>query len=793
MLKKLFIILIGILSISSGKAQFKVFGKTKSAKNEPIEHISVKLYDFNNKSIYTQSDSLGNYTFPNLPAGNYNILFSAINYLSQQNSFQLKGDTSIHVQLKENAQALADVQINSKRPLLEKRIDRTIFNLENSVTAIGTDALELLAKVPGVRVVNDHVSLVGKGGVNVMVNDKLIQLSQDDLSNYLKSILYDQISKIEVITNPPAKYDAQGNNGLINIVLKKTTAEGFKGSINTVFTQASHPTASMGGNVSYRKDKIAVNSTFNIRKGSIVPFEQSTIFYPSQSWNVINKDRNFRTVLSGQIGLDYQISKKTMLGAAYNGGYTNFHSEENIKTRVSNVNQQLDSILNSDANAEISSHYHSANLFLKQNFDSTGKQLTINADWFTFADDKNRAFNNQSFFGDGAIIPGSFAEYLSTSKQGIALYTLKADVDLPYKNFEVSFGTKLSFIKNESDIAFYRKRNDIYAVDLNQSNLFIYHENTQALYANVNKTIKKWDFQLGLRLEYTQINGNSVNQEIKFNYLQLFPTFYATYRAGNQSAWSINYGRRINRPAYRKLNPFRWYSNQYVYTEGNPFLQPSYNHNIELSHTYKSSLTSTLAFSGANNGFADVNFIDVNSNTQATKPVNFITGYSYQFSNSLVSNPFENWQTINQFDVFYNVSKSAIVQTQANLSRMGAYFSTSNQFTINKSKTVLADVNFWFQFPTAEGLNEIKSQYNLDFGVKTLLLNKKLQLSLSANDLLKSNRYRFSSLINNIKQDYNNYYDARQLRITARFNFGNEKLKQTDRKSGNEEERRRSN
>ena len=120
---------------------------------------------------------------------------------------------------------------------------------------------------------NDQVSLVGKGAVNVMINDKLVQLSQDDLSNYLKSISSDQISKIEVITNPPAKYDAQGNNGLINIVLKKVNAKGFNGSANTVFTQAAHPTASAGGNISYRKDKIAIYSNFNLRKGSIVPFE----------------------------------------------------------------------------------------------------------------------------------------------------------------------------------------------------------------------------------------------------------------------------------------------------------------------------------------------------------------------------------------------------------------------------------------------------------------------------------------------------------------------------------------
>ena len=755
--------------------------------------VSIKLTNANHKTIYTQSDSLGNYALLNLPAGNYNIFFSAINYLSQQRSFQLRGDTSIHVELKENTQLLADVQINSKKPLIEKKIDRTIFNVENSTTAIGTDALELLAKVPGVRVLNDQISLVGKGGVSVMINDKLVQLSQDDLSNYLKSISSDQISKIEVITNPPAKYDAQGNNGLINIVLKKVTVEGFKGSVNAVFTQATHPTASAGGNFSYRKNKITVNSNFNIRKGSIVPFEQSTVFYPLQNWNVINKDRNFRTVPSGQIGLDYQITNKTVLGLSYNGGFTNFHSEENIKTKVFNLNQQLDSVLNSDANAEISSHYHAANLFLKQALDSTGKQITINADWFSFADDKNRAFNNQSFLGDGTAIPKSFAEYLSTSKQGIALYTLKADVDLPYKSLKVSFGTKLSFIKNRSDIAFYRKLDNVYSIDRGQSNLFTYHENTQALYANLNKTFKKWDFQVGLRAEHTQVDGNSINQQIETNYLQLFPTFYAVYHNNNKSTFNINYGRRINRPAYRKLNPFRWYSNQFVYTEGNPFLQPSYNHNIEISHTYNNSLISTISFSGTTNGFGDVNFIDENSNIQAAKPVNFITGYNYQFSNSFLSNPFKIWQTINQLDVFYNRSKSAIEQTLANLNGVGAYFSTSNQFTINKRKTVLADVNFWYQFPSVEGLNHNRRQYNLDFGMKTLLLNKKLQLSLSANDVLKTNKSRFSSIINRISQDYNNYYDARQLRITVRFNFGNEKMKQVDRKSGNEEERRRSN
>ncbi|MFW0715691.1 outer membrane beta-barrel protein [Pedobacter sp. N23S346] len=785
------IVLLLIIIKINANGQFKVFGKTIGDNDQPLQYVSVKLTGVGNKTIYTQSDSLGNYDFHNLPTGKYNMIFSAINFLTQQSDLNLLKDTSINIQLKEDINTLADVQIDSKKNLIEKKIDRTVFNVENSVLAFGTDAFELLAKVPGIRVLNDQISLVGKGAVNVMINDKLAQLSQDDLSNYLKSISSDQISKIEVIANPPAKYDAQGNNGLINIVLKKVSSEGIKGSVNTVFTKATHLTLSAGGNFNYRKNKITLYSTFNVRKGSIVPFEQSNIFYPTQTWNVVNKDRNFRTVPSGQVGLDYQLSKKTLLGLSYNGGLTNFHSEENIKTKVINANGRLDSILNSNANAKIRSHFNAANLYLKQSLDSSGKQIIINADWFKFNDDKSRFFDNRSYLENEIVVPNSFAEYLSTSVQKINLFTLTADVDLPFKTFRLSFGTKLSFIDNESDVAFYKKLNSIYDLDLSQSNLFSYRENTQALYVNLNKTIKKWDFQVGLRGEYTQTNGGSLDEPNKNNYFQLFPTFYAVYRATGENVWNINYGRRINRPAYRKLNPFRWYSNQFVYAEGNPFLKPSFNHNIEISHTYKNVLTSTFSFSNTVNGFAEVNFIDANLITQASKPVNFITGYNYQFSNAVVLSPFKNWQTINQFDVFYNISNSSIIQTLSNLRGFGAYFSTSNQFILNKGKTFLAEINFWYQFPTVDGLNENKSQCNLDFGVKTLLLNKKLQLSINANDVLKTNRYRFSSLINNIEQEYNNYYDARQFRFTARFNFGNEKIKQLDRKTGNEEERRR--
>ncbi|MBT2561896.1 TonB-dependent receptor [Pedobacter sp. ISL-68] len=775
------------------RAQLNLSGKVTDREDKASLFVTIKISDSKNRVNYTQTDSLGLYHFNNLQAGKYSIICSSINFKAVNQSLALTKDTVINIQLQENRNKLADVQINARKSLIEKQIDRTVFNVENSVSAIGTDVLELLSKVPGVRVINDKVSLVGRGSVNIMINDKLVPLSDDELSNYLKSISSGNIATIEVITNPPAKYDAQGNNGLINIVLKKVTAEGFRGSVNTIFSQATHPTASAGGNLSYRKNKITLSSNFNIRKGFLVPFEQSDVFYPTQTWNVVNKDRNFRTVPSGQIGIDYQVSPKTVLGLSYNSGLTNFYSEENIKTTVYSKTGNLDSVLNSDANAKIRSHYHSANIYLKQALDSTGKQLTINGDWFKYSDDKNRFFNNTSYFQNGGVVPNSFAKYLSTSKQNIDLYTIKADVDLPYKTFKLSFGTKLSFINNKSDLAFYKARNEIYELDPGQTNLFNYQENTQALYVNYNKTIKRWDFQAGLRGEYTQIDGISVNEQNRNEYFRFFPTFYIVYRANDKSTFALNYGRRINRPAYRKLNPFRWYSNQYAYTEGNPFLQPSYNDNIEISHTYINVFTTTLSFRHTTNGFNDVNFIDAGTNIQAAKPVNFITGYHYQFSNAVTFNVFKWLESINQVDVFYNTSNSSITQTLSNLNGFGAYFSTLNQFVFNPSKTILGEVSFWYQFPAVDGLNQNKNQYNLDLGIRTLLLNKKIQLAITATDVLKTNQYRFNSLVNNIRQEYNNYYDSRQLRITFRYNFGNEKIKQQDRKLGNEEERRRNN
>ncbi len=784
-----------IFSFSSfgARAQLTIRGQVTETSAKPLASVTVQLSSQLHKQKATQTDSAGFYGFKQLPPGHYQVVFTALNFVRVQNLILLKNDTSWNVQLVPALQQLKEVDVAFRKSRIEKKAGKTIFYAENSLAAMGSDALELLAKIPGVRVLNEKVSLVGRAGINILVDDKLIPLSGDDLSAYLKSISADRISKVEVVTNPGAKYDAQGNSGLINIVLKKNVNEGFNASVNAMFTEASYGTFAGGGNVNYRNGKLSLYGNFNVRKGSLVPFEQGTVFYPEQTWNIVNKDRNYRTVPSGQLGMDYQLNRKTAGGLSYGTGHTSFHSEENIRTTVLGRIQQIDSVLNSDAAARIKSDYYTANAYLKHTLNDGGGQLVFNADWFRFKDQKARFFNHTAYTQYDEYVPQSFSEYLSASAQQINLYTFKMDADLPLEFAKLSAGAKLSFIDNASDISFYKKVKALYESDPGQHNIFSYTEYTQALYAALSKKTKQWDFQLGLRGEYTQTKGLSAGENNRNDYFKLFPTLFITHTLSEQHVLSFSYGKRINRPAYKKLNPFRWYSNPYAYAEGNPFLQPSYNQNLELSHTYAGVLTNALSLSKTSNGFNDVNFTDAGTKVQVSRPVNFLTGYRYQFSSSLVFNRLKNWEANAQADVYYTHFNTALPDVQTGLNGFGAYVSASNQFTLNKAKTFFTELNFWYQFAGVEGLNDTEPLYNLDLGAKMLFLKKKLQAGIQATDVLHSNRQRYSSSLNNIRQVYNNYYDSRQLKLSIRYAFGNEKLKQVNRRAGNEEERKRSN
>jgi len=261
----------------------------------------------------------------------------------------------------------------------------------------------------------------------------------------------------------------------------------------------------------------------------------------------------------------------------------------------------------------------------------------------------------------------------------------------------------------------------------------------------------------------------------------------------DKNIFSLSYGKRINRPSYSWLNPFRWYTDPYAYSEGNPFLQPSYNNNIELSYTYNNFLTTGLSFSKETNKFDQIVFVQNNSNIQINEPLNFITGYSYIWSNSVSFEKLKWLENNSQFSLYYMQSNSSIPQTQQSVEGWGAYMSIDNQFIFNQKRTIICAVNFWYQFPAVDGVDKSSAYYNIDAGLKFLLKKGKIQIAVNTVDIFKTNKPVYYSLVNNIKQQYNNYYDTRQFKLSVRYSFGNAKIKKEDHQLGNQEERDRVN
>ena len=771
-----------------------ISGKISGSKNMPVDRALVRLFKDTAKISSAITDSTGAYRLEKLSKGAFRLQVSSMGFKEINLSILLSSDTTINIELLSYIENLHEVEIISRKPIIEQKADRVIFNVENSVAAIGSDALEAIAKAPRVKVVNDNISIIGKSNIKIMINNKLSPLSGSNLVSYLKTISADNIAKIEVITNPPAQYDAEGNSGLINIVLKKNKNEGYKGSVMFGYRKSTQSFFSGNTDFNYKKDKSNFNINMSGGKGSSTIVDQASIYYPAQTWITSNNRREYSRNFSFSANWDYELTKNDVLGASYSTGTTRPDRNENIQTSIANISKKIDSTIQTNALTDGKTRFNTANLNYVHTFDTLGKKITLEGNWFTYSDNSSRPFSNTTYSGDGTIIQNSFSNFLSNSKQDVNFYTLNAAVDLPYKTFTIAFGGKLSFIKNSSDIEFYKSINGTYQLDNANTNKFKYSDNIQAVYANINKAFnKRWELQVGLRGENTISDGVSLTETNKNTYFKVFPTAYLAFKMNEKNSFTINYGRRINRPGLFSLNPFKWYTSPYAYSEGNPFLKPSFNNNFELSHLYDNFLSTAISFSKETDSYEQLTMVNPDNNIQVTKPLNFLTGYSYQFSNNISFTRLKWLESNNQILVYYRKSTTKLPEISPTTEGFGAYVSTDNQIIFNKERTVIGGINYYYEFPEVSGIDHVKSTQSLSLSLKVLCMDKKLQLAFNAADVFKTAASRFSSTVNGIKQSYYNYYDYRRFRMSIKYSFGNNDIKNRNRDNSSNDERNRVN
>ena len=790
------LLLIPFLAFScSLQAQTRLHG-TITGQHLVVEGANVLLYRMPDSALQKVAitDSSGRFDFEPVPPGNYFLKTYASGFRDTSikiSSILLAEEKPLNIDLSGKGEVvLNEVAITYKKPLIERKSDRTIFNVENSIASIGGDALDALSKTPGVRVNNESIYIVGKSSVRVMINDRLLEISGTDLVNYLKAISADDVSAIEVITNPPAKYEAEGNSGIINLRLKKNSKEGWTIGLRSSYIQATYPNGSAGATVDYKKNKLTLHGNLNGNQGATAPFSELDVFYPQQSWYQTDQRKDYAKNISGQAGADYQLSANSVVGISYSGSSGLPNMKEDINTPIYSTNHILDSSLRTAAFTNRTTSYQSMDAYYQCKLDTIGKKVIVDANYSIFSDSRDKVYTSQTLDDLGQPLATSWKQYKNEGSQQGDIFTVKADVDMPFGKYTWSFGGKATVINNTSGYSFYNSVNGIYVPDTTQSNTFFYTENVQALYASVDRTIKKWELQGGVRGELTETKAYSPTLDFTSTsqYFKVFPTVNINFKANDNNTFSLNYGKRIDRPSYWDLNPFKWYFNQYATAEGTPYLQPSSNNNLELDYTCKDFFTAAVYYSLGTNLQDRILVVDNSSDTQRNIIRNFLTTNSYGANFTYIFNKLKWLESNDQFQVFYMRSVSDLPETIHMLHGMSEYLSSANSFVLNKQKTLLAELNFWYQFAGIDGVDKSSSFYNLDVGVKVRTLHKKMEISANVSDIFRSSTGTYYTSVNDISEVAHNYFDDRRLRLTVKYKFGNDQLKTNTHLAGNQEE-----
>ena len=782
------ILFVAILLLSNFlfSQQSKIIGNVIDGKNNAIEFAEIRLLTQDSIAVKSEFSNAQGLFSIQATHGNYIIQVRHLKDIIYSKNIDLHRGINLGNIKVNSIQEIKEVVVEGKKKLIERKVDRLVFNVENFISATGGDALDALRLTPSIRVKNDQISMIGKSGMSVMVDDRLIQLSGDDLINFLKTIKSDNIKSIEVITTPPAKYDAEGNSGIVNIKLKKAKLNQWNTSLRSSYIQSTYPKGSFGGSFDYQKNKFSLYSDLNYINGSNLPIQTNQIYYATGLWDEISQIRNYQNSLNTRIGINYKMTDRWNMGIQYLGNFNKPNIKENILTTVYNADDSsVNSYIKTLSDSENKNDNHSINLNSIIEMDTIGRKMILNLDYFKYKNNLNRNFSTIDLVSAN-----------NTSLQDIENYSAKLDFEHPLKWVNLSYGGKLSFIKTNSNVNYFDTTTGNPVFDPTQSNIFEYKENTQAVYISGNKKIsEKWQTQLGFRLENTQTQGYSqtLNQKNNNDYTKLFPTFYITYTPTEKNTFSLSYNKRINRPSYGILNPFRWYKNPFSYVEGNPFLKTSFSDNIELSYTRNDNWSNTLYFSHTKNGFEQLTLIDNNTNIQRTVAENLFNTSVFGISESYTFKKIKWLSSTFSFNWNYSWSKSLIPITNQNLNGANAYFSTNNDFVLNKSKTLLFNISYWYNFKGVSDLDKNNAYSQLDTSIKYLVLDKKLQISFNVNDILGSNRPIYTSYTDNTQIDYKNYYDVRLFRLSLTYNFGNKNINIEKKEFGNEEEKNRAN
>ena len=800
------LLLIGFASFwfTSANAQSFSIRGTIHADNKPVEAATVSLLRADSTKIrQAVSDKSGQFEITISKEGDYLVSVNSVGNQTYYSTIILLDENHPQTDLKtidlQETAKLSDVIVTSKKQFIEQKIDKTVINVDASPTNTGLSAYDILEKTPGVTVDKDgNISLKGKPGVSVMIDGKPSYLSAQDLANFLKNLPSTSLDQIEIMTNPSAKYDAAGNAGIINFKTKKSKVKGFNTSVTIGGGIAKYPRANESINFNYRTGKVNVfgNYSYNYNKRS--QQLDLTRNFRDSSGQVDTRFDQHSDMLSEyqshyfKTGMDFYASKNTTLGFAMNGNFNPGNFGVVNTTNISNATDKLESQALTNSNSNEKWTNYGANLNMTTKLDTAGTELSANLDYIHYRSLSNQMFVT-TFYDDKGTQTGDDETLRGYLPGTINIYSGKLDYTHPLKhNIKLEAGLKASYVETDNIANYDSLLNEEWITDTGRTNHFIYKENINAAYVSASKQFnKKWSAQLGLRLENTISNGNQLttSQTFKRNYTQLFPTAYLNYTANDKNQFSLNYGRRIQRPDYGDLNPFYYFLDKYTYEVGNPYLKPQFSHNIELTHVYNNMLTTTLSYAAINDMISQqLQQIDSIHTTYVTR-----TNLAKQHSITLSINaaiPVTKWWRTNVYvQGAYNKYEGFINTGVINVEGPAFNANMQNQFTLPKGWSM--ELSGYFNSKAVYGTIVGLPQGSADFAVAKNMLKNKGTLKVSFRDFLGLQQWGGYSRYQNVDVTIHNHWDSRAVNVSFTYRFSKGQNAEQRRSGGADEEQSR--
>ncbi|MBS9768292.1 MAG: TonB-dependent receptor [Flavobacteriaceae bacterium] len=775
-----------LLGVAVAFGQDIYTGKVVDSKKQPIAYADVIAFKTSDKKLITGVITDDNGSFE-LKVTKESPLYLEVRFVGFETQKITPTKTDLGtITLKEQSTKLDEVVVTARKKLIKQKVDRLVFNVENSVASTGGSALDVLKATPSVQVNDNGVSIVGKSSVRVLVNDRIVQLSNEELVSYLSSFASDDIKNIEVITTPPAKYEAEGNGGLINIILKKPKENSWSNQIRASYIQKTYPAFKLGNTFNYSHKKWKVLASLDAKKGYSEYFNHSRIYYPTGLWNDTLIVKNKRDYLSAKFGVDYELNSKASIGVLFLGNYLKPNEESVNKSYIFGTNNQIVGKINTDGFTDKKTNSNSLNIHYLQKLDTLGKKMSVDVDYFNYTSDQNRNFTSKRTGNQTA-----FQKSNNIGNQNITNYSAKIDFQHPTKFGNFSYGGKITQTKTDNEVKFFDLTNGNPIFDTKNSNIFEYTENIQALYVDMAKNFsQKWQGKVGVRMENTQTKGYSkeLNKTNTRKYLKFFPTFYLNYIKNQNNIFNVSYSKRLIRPSFFRLNPFRFYTSSNSYVVGNPYLEPIFSDNIELKYIYKSKYITELFFVLQEGVTGQI--MTANNSIQVHRFENVGNAKVYGLKQTILFNPFKWWNTTNLFAI-YNADMDLYKDLNFTSKVFGGWnyqFYTNHIFLLNQEGTLQAEATFFANSKGYGLLYEAKPFCSLDLGLKMQFLDRKLQVTAKLNDVFNSSAPDVIACTNNIKERYYNNWDNRYFTLGLTYKFGNKKIRVRERNLGNKDE-----